>query len=424
MTRRSTKSASKTSSSGSQPRALTLGGCVLLIIFIVVGLLGALGVLPKSMMDWAATGIAQIIVTDGTPLATQAPAATTVGATSVPRTAVPGRPTSWLTVYFTDPATSSQRNILDTAVLPVITRARRTLDVASFDLNLPKFIQALTDAKARGVTVRVVADEKNGAMTLDADKNNGVAFDALQTLKKAGITVVDGGRSNGLMHNKIIIADGTTLFMGSWNASYNDTFTNNNNLLKITEPRLIANYQAEFDDMFVNKIFGAKSQLRSMLPVMTVDGTPVENYFAPRDRVMDKLIQETNKARRSIKFMIFTYTDENLASQMISQAKLGVDVQGVIEARGASQGALPSLFCAKQKLLQVKTDGNSATMHHKVIIIDDETVITGSFNFTKSADTANDDNVIIIRNSSVAALYLQEFDKVFGAGKTPTSVTC
>ena len=226
------------------------------------------------------------------------------------------------------------------------------------------------------------------------------------------------------MHNKIIIVDGTTLFIGSWNASYNDTFKNNNNLLKITEPRLITNYQAEFDDMFVNKQFGAKSQLRSVLPVMTVDGTPVENYFAPRDRVMDKAVQEANKARHSIKFMIFTYTDDDLAKQMISQAKLGVDIQGVIEARGASQGALPTLFCAKQSRIQVKTDGNPATMHHKVIIIDDETVITGSFNFTRTADTANDDSLIIIRNPNVAALYLAEFAKVFAAGKTPTDVKC
>jgi phosphatidylserine/phosphatidylglycerophosphate/cardiolipin synthase-like enzyme len=398
----------------------------MLVVFIVVGLLGSLGILPQSMVDWAATGVAQIVISSGTIVAapTSVGGTAPVAATAIPRTLAPGRPANWLTVYFTDPATSQQRNILDTAVLPVITRARRTLDVASFDLNLPKAIQALIDAKNRGVAVRVVTDGTHGATILDADKNGGVTFDAIKTLKAAGIAIADGGRSNGLMHNKIIIADGATLFIGSWNMSYNDTFRNNNNLLKITEPRLIANYQAEFDDMFVNKTFGAKSQLRAMQPVMTIDGTPVENYFAPRDRVMDKVVQEANKARHSIKFMIFTYTDQDLAKQMVSQAKLGVDVQGVIEARGASQGAMPTLFCAKQKMLQVRTDGNSATMHHKVIIIDDETVITGSFNFTRSADTANDDSLVIIRNPNVAALYITEFNKVFAEGKTPTSVKC
>jgi phosphatidylserine/phosphatidylglycerophosphate/cardiolipin synthase-like enzyme len=59
-----------------------------------------------------------------------------------------------------------------------------------------------------------------------------------------------------------------------------------------------------------------------------------------------------------------------------------------------------------------------------VIIIDDQTVITGSFNFTQTADKANDDNILIIRSPAVAALYNQEFAKVYAQGKTPTTVTC
>jgi phosphatidylserine/phosphatidylglycerophosphate/cardiolipin synthase-like enzyme len=58
-------------------------------------------------------------------------------------------------------------------------------------------------------------------------------------------------------------------------------------------------------------------------------------------------------------------------------------------------------------------------MHHKVIIIDDTTVITGSFNFTKSADEINDDNVIIIHDASVARAFLQEYARVYGAATTP-----
>jgi phosphatidylserine/phosphatidylglycerophosphate/cardiolipin synthase-like enzyme len=108
---------------------------------------------------------------------------------------------------------------------------------------------------------------------------------------------------------------------------------------------------------------------------------------------------------------------------MIASAKKGVEVQGVIENRGASQGSLPDLFCAG---LPVKTDGNPYTMHHKVIIIDGETVITGSFNFTKSADTVNDDNVLVIHSAAVAGLYEQEFQRIYGAGETPkaSDITC
>src|SRR5207253_3989997 len=118
------------------------------------------------------------------------------------------------------------------------------------------------------------------------------------------------------------------------------------------------------------------------------------------------------------KFMAFTYTHADLANAMIARAKAGVKVEGVIENRGASQGALVPLFCAN---LPVETDGNKYTMHHKVMIIDDNTVVTGSFNFTKSADDSNDDNVLIIHSPAVAAAFNQEFARVYGMGEKPTT---
>ncbi len=347
---------------------------------------------------------------------------TQVAATTPPST---GGTTSWLKVYFTNPDPPDQvDNGIDKYVVPVLNAAKQTIDQASFDFSLPSVTAALIAAQKRGVRVRIVLDLVNGSHEIKASESAGrEAFDALKALQDAGITVVDGGRSNGLMHNKMIIVDGTTLFMGSWNASYNDTFRNNNNLLQITSQKLIANYQAKFDELYVDKHFGTKAKVQALTPKMTLDGTDVENYFSPPDEVMQKLVAEVNKAQKSIKFMAFTYTHQDLSAAMIARAKAGVTVEGVIENRGASNGALVPLFCAN---LPVRTDGNKYTMHHKVIIIDDSTVITGSFNFTNTADNANDDNILIIRNPIVAALYLQEFAKVYGAGKVPSAaaLTC
>ena len=58
------------------------------------------------------------------------------------------------------------------------------------------------------------------------------------------------------------------------------------------------------------------------------------------------------------------------------------------------------------------------------MIIDDKTVITGSFNFTQTANDANDDNVLVIDSPAVATLYNQEFDKVYGAAKDQSGVDC
>ena len=325
---------------------------------------------------------------------------------------------SWLQVFFTNPnPPDNLAHGIDKNVVPLIDGAKSTIDVASFDFNLPSVTNALVNAKKRGVKVRVVVDEVNGNQKLDAIKSAGVeTFDALKALQDAKIPVTDGGRSNGLMHDKIIIVDGATLLMGSWNMSHNDTFRNNNNLLEITNPDLIANYQAKLNELFNGKHFGAKAQVGAQKPKLTIDGVQVENYFSPVDNVMDKLVAYVNGAQKSVRFIAFTYTDHRLSDAMIARARAGVTVEGVIENRGASRGALLPLVCAK---LPIKVDGNKYTMHHKVIIIDDSTVITGSFNFTNAADTANDDNILVIHSPEIAALYNQEFERLNGIAATP-----
>lgn len=326
-----------------------------------------------------------------------------------------------MSIYFTA-ADGQASNGIDQYPIKDINAAKKSLDIASFDFNLPSFTDAVVKAKQRGVQVRIVLDEENGSQRLSAsDSSTGQTFDAVRTLQNAGITVVNGGRSNGLMHDKITLIDNTILYMGSWNMSYNDTYRNNNNLLRIVDKTLVDNYEAKFTELYVDKRFGTHATVGAQTPQTTLDGVPIENYFSPVDNVMDKLVAAVKGAKTSIKFMAFTYTSNDLAEAMIADQKAGVKVDGVIENRGASQGAMPELFCAK---VPVEIDGNKYTMHHKVIIIDDNTVITGSFNFTKSADTVNDDNVLIIHSSGVAALYDAEFQKVYGAGKAPTTVDC
>jgi len=345
--------------------------------------------------------------------------------TQPPATTGSNSGSDWLKIFFTNPNPPDQvGHGIDNDVVAEVSKAQKTIDVTSFDFNLPSFVNALVAAKQRGVQVRVVYDGTNGSQTLDASQSpNGQAFDAVSVMKKAGIQLANDGRSNGLMHDKIIIIDGKILFMGSWNMSYNDTFRNNNNLLEITNPTLVANYQAKFNELFTDKRFGSRAEIGAQTSQMTVDGIQVLNYFSPVDHVMDKLVGLVNGAQKSIRFMAFTYTDKDLANAMIARFQAGVDVAGVIENRGASQGALVPLACGK---VPVKVDGNKYTMHHKVIIIDDRIVITGSFNFTKAADTVNDDNVLVIYDASVARQYLDEFNRINSIAKdpNPADLTC
>ena len=347
--------------------------------------------------------------------------------TAVPTPAAPTLPSdtsaspqgmpSWLKVYFTDPNPPDNLGSgIDRFVKTDLDAAQQTIDVTSFDLNIPDLVNALADAEKRGVKVRVVYDGTNGSLDVNNAASGSQPFEAIKVLTSAKVGLVNGGRSSGLMHDKMVIIDSKILYMGSWNLSYNDSYRNNNNLLRITDSRLIANYQAKFNELFVDKRFGTHAQVQAPNPSLTIDGVAVENYFAPEDGVMARLVALVQGAKKSVHYMIFTYTHQDLSDAMIARSKAGLDVEGVIENRGASQGALVPLFCAK---LPVKVDGNKYTMHHKVIILDGNTVVTGSFNFTQSADKENDDNLIVIHSAAVAAAYEQQFQKIYGQGQAP-----
>ncbi len=338
-----------------------------------------------------------------------------------PPTATPATPgiqlPLWLSVYFTDPnPPDNLGHGIDEYVQASIDGATKTIDVASFDLNLPSLVNALERASQRGVSVNVVYDGMNGNLVLDNASTGNQPFDSLHTLDAAAVGLFNAGRSEGLMHDKFLLVDGKTLFTGSWNLSYNDTYRNNNNLLEISAPQLIANYQAKFNELYFDRRFGSSAQVKVPNPNVTIGGVQVETYMAPEDHVMARLIQLVAGAKKSVHFMAYAFTHDDLAKAMTARLQARIDVQGVIEEHNASQGSLADLYCGR---VSVRTDGNPYNMHHKVIILDGETVIAGSFNFTWSADTENDENVLVIHDRSVAAMYEQEYQKIYSAGKAP-----
>jgi phosphatidylserine/phosphatidylglycerophosphate/cardiolipin synthase-like enzyme len=131
------------------------------------------------------------------------------------------------------------------------------------------------------------------------------------------------------------------------------------------------------------------------------------------------VLQRLAAAKRSIHFMTFSYTSSAIADAMVAQAQAGLPVRGVFEARNA--GGTGSVFGRlRQGGVDVLEDGNCYILHHKVIIIDARTVITGSYNFTNSAEKDNDENLVIVDDPNLARAYLDEFERVYAQAHAPT----
>ncbi|MCU0480564.1 MAG: phospholipase D-like domain-containing protein [Anaerolineae bacterium] len=312
-------------------------------------------------------------------------------------------------VYFTAPTGISDRSTyvggVDQAVIDAVNSATGTLDIAAFEWNIPRLTDAVLAAKNRGVTIRMVVDNEH---TVEDDDST------IQRLIDAGIPMTYDNRS-AFMHNKFMIIDRSLVIMGSMNFTMNDAYRNNNNMLFMRSSRAVEAYQTEFDIMFAGT-FGPRKQAHELS--FTADGVPVNIYFGPGDDVLSALNAELAKATSQIRFMTFSFTQDSVGNTLMERARAGVNVTGVFETRGSETDSseLPRLFCVG---LDVRQDGNGFTLHHKVFIVDDHTVITGSFNISENATRSNDENLVIIRSPDIARLFIQEFDRMMNISRRP-----
>ena len=129
---------------------------------------------------------------------------------------------------------------------------------------------------------------------------------------------------------------------------------------------------------------------------------------------MAAIINEVRRARQSIHFMAFSFTDDALGDAIIERFQAGVPVGGIFEKRGSST-EYSELGKMQALGMSVQPDTNQWALHHKVFIIDGSTVVTGSFNFSRNAEEENNENLLILRgNRAMAQAYLDEYQRLGG----------
>jgi phosphatidylserine/phosphatidylglycerophosphate/cardiolipin synthase-like enzyme len=319
-------------------------------------------------------------------------------------TAAPTSPaTDWYTIYFTDPGGSSAASLRggpDQSLADAIDQARLSVDVAVFDLDLWSIRDALLAAHRRGVAVRLVTD------------SDYIDNPEVQALEEAGISVL-GDRREGLMHDKFTVIDRLEVWTGSMNYTVNDAYRNNNNLIRIRSAELAEDYTTEFDEMFVDDLFGSHARANTPYPTLQIGGAQLEVYFSPDDGAAAHLLELIRSARKSIYFLAYSFTSDDLAQALLERAEAGVAVAGVMEASQveSNQGGEYGRF--RKAGLDVRMDANPRQMHDKVMLIDSQIVVTGSYNFSLSAERINDENLLVIHDARVAALYQAEFNRLF-----------
>lgn len=288
--------------------------------------------------------------------------------------------------------------------------ATQSLDVAFFDIDDASAVDMLLNAYKRGVKVRIVTDTDN----LKDKKDATLPRKAIEDLKGAGIPIVDDKR-DPFMHHKFMIVDGKAVWGGSMNPTTTSMYEHNNNCFYIQSVELAQNFQAEFNRMFEKGQFGSITD-PVVNPIVKVGDAEIRTFFSPRGGTQKAILEELGKAQKSIKFMAFSFTEKNMGQILIDKKKAGLNVEGVFDACLIDKYSNYNSF-RENKILSLK-DGNQALLHHKTLIIDDETVITGSYNFSNSAENSNNEDTIIVKSKEFADFYNKEYQRIRFAALT------
>ncbi|MBD1215465.1 MAG: DUF655 domain-containing protein [Dolichospermum circinale Clear-D4] len=287
--------------------------------------------------------------------------------------------------------------------------------------------------------------------------------DALLIIKNAQIPLIDdiadGSKGSNLMHHKFVVVDDRFVIITSANFTLSDTsgdFTNpssvgnNNNLLKIDSPELASLLTQEFNIMWGDGVggkldskFGLQKPLRQPKTIIlgnskiTVNFSPI-SPTQPWNISSNGLIDQTlSTSTKTIDLALFVFSDQQLANTLENLHDQKVQIRALIEPQFAYRPyseALDMMGFSLSDNCKYEVDNRpwknpistvgvpilpqGDLLHHKFAVIDHQTVITGSHNWSQAANNGNDEISIVIENPTVANHFQREFNRLYGKIKT------
>jgi phosphatidylserine/phosphatidylglycerophosphate/cardiolipin synthase-like enzyme len=261
-------------------------------------------------------------------------------------------------------------------VREAIDSAKTSISLAIFSLSDPQIIGTLRKKADEGVKVSIVAD-KNA--TPDVEWLLGPKIECTRYHGKA------------LMHDKLMVIDHETLWLGSTNFTRESLVLYANLLLGIHSKTLAQATEKKIQALVSNNN-------DPFLPHKLETGIQtVEIRFLPDDKTaIGRLLDVIQKANSSIRVAMFTFTNKKLIQALVDAHRRGVKVDVVIDNDSARKTSLKAFQRLKREGVPTAISNRNGLLHHKLMIVDDAIVATGSANWTEAAFTKNDDNLCFV----------------------------
>ncbi len=293
---------------------------------------------------------------------------------------------------------------LQKVIVDFIDGAQKRLFVAVQELDSREIAEALIRARERKVLVKLVVEGDyllEGRALVEPFNLEGTN-ETNRTLYNAILRANIDAKSDyntKIFHQKFMTRDSSALLTGSTNFTETGTSTNLNHVVVIRDEKIAKIYNREFKEIQQGH-FGKLNEGHDPAPSdLLVSDIPVRILFAPDHNPEMEIMKQMLKAKKRIDFAIFTFAQSSgIDDTMIALRNANIPIRGALDGMQANQkwAATHPIHEAGVELFRVRKQGNLRKLHHKLMVIDEQVVIAGSFNYTNPANRLNDENIVIL----------------------------
>ncbi|MGO8950611.1 MAG: phospholipase D-like domain-containing protein [Ktedonobacterales bacterium] len=305
-----------------------------------------------------------------------------------------------------------------------------SLDVAIYDLRHPLVLAALAALTKRNVRLRLAYDggeERTGG--LGGDPKSGGTGEALAAAGLLPFATAVHEQGRHLMHDKFLVRDGKSLWVGSANFTVGGLELQDNNCLAIASSPLAACYTTVMEELL--QPHHRHTHQSGTPPTIEVGGTPLRPYFEPADGDgIELAIATALKGARRVRIAAFLMSNPDILEALLPFADSPrADIQGVYDPHGmqdvlhySRQNPRVFWFLHDPRFVAAPSHGfvpgrEQDFMHNKIFVIDDHLVFTGSYNFSENAEE-NDETVLQVDSPGIATAYINYIETLIDTYKT------
>lgn len=157
---------------------------------------------------------------------------------------------------------------------------------------------------------------------------------------------------------------------------------------------------------------GTNDWLTDQIFLMYARAVDVQVYFSPGPECVDTILQLLDQAKKAIDICVFTISDDRISRKIVERHQAKIKIR-IISDNDKTMDTGSDIIELARKGIPVRVDRTENHMHHKFAIFDNKKVLTGSYNWTRSAERYNEENILVSSHPGAITAYESEYDRLW-----------